>query len=795
MLHSDLPGFKEGCAMLARAMFAGVCLGVLTAAEAPAITIASHGRAMAAIVLPKTPTAPERTAAAELADYLGRVTGGTFEVITGDAMVPSSRIYVGPTEFAKANGTDPASLGPEEWVMRTVGEDLVLVGGRPRGTLYAAYHFLEDFVGVHWWNPFEETVPSKPTLAVEDLDRRGQPVFRYRDIYMLYGNDGGRFAARNRLNRDGDAGIAPEYGGEVGYGPPYHVHTFYMYVPPDDYFDQHPEWFSLIGGKRSHEGAQLCLTNHELRDVFVQKLKGYIESSRKEAQQAGVAPPTVFDISQNDWGGMCECERCQAIAQAEVSEAGPLLDFLNYIADAIRGEYPDVYIDTLAYMMTQTAPRTIRPRDNIIIRLCDTQSNFTKPITDPENAAFREQVASWAEIAKNLRIWDYAVTYRPLVGLPLPTVHTYPKDYRFYAEHNVEGVFTEHEYPILADMRDLKVWMMMKLLEDPYQDYRALLRTFTDGFYGNAGRFVRRYLRKLERASEVKPAYLSMGASTQQYRYLDLEFLQEAQAIFDRAEDAVAGDPVLLRRVRHARMPLDRATVARSRELMSEWTQQGRDPAEFPVDRQAVAARYKDTWHDQALLRLPPEARAQEDGAADSEVVALTARPLWVPLPERFRGLPAGAVVDYTADMSRNWQDIVKVVRDSEAETGITNRLELSDEDMAKYNLPMQWGLYDEAGRKGWPGTPIRQEDVPGPGYHWYKMGTFTLGPSYYVYFFWSWIIQFDVGSAFDPANPEQQFEIWARIRFEGPAFPHGKADEQNAICVERLVLVQSNAH
>ena len=78
------------------------------------------------------------------------------------------------------------------------------------------------------------------------------------------------------------------------------------------------------------------------------------------------------------------------------------------------------------------------------------------------------------------------------------------------------------------------------------------------------------------------------------------------------------------------------------------------------------------------------------------------------------------------------------------------------------------------------------------PGYHWYKLGTLRIMPSTYVYFFWSWIIQFPVDAAVDPDHPDQEFEIWARIKFEGPGFPHGKPGETNAISVERVVLVRA---
>ena len=202
---------------------------------------------------------------------------------------------------------------------------------------------------MHWWNPFEDSVPKRPTLEFAKLDLRGKPVLQYRDIYMLYGRDGGRFAARNRLNREGDARITAEFGGCRDYGPPYHVHTFNTYFPPKTTFGDHPEWYSLIGGKRVGEGSQLCLTNPELRKAFLAKLLGYVDSSWAAAKAEDAPPPLVFSVSQNDWLNPCQCDSCEALAKAEESEAGPLIDFVNYMADGVRDKYPEIYIDTLAY--------------------------------------------------------------------------------------------------------------------------------------------------------------------------------------------------------------------------------------------------------------------------------------------------------------------------------------------------------------------------------------------------------------------------------------------------------------
>ena len=497
---------------------------------AQALTLATGGQARATIVVATGATAAEKTAANEVADYLRQISGADFRVLPEDqAPAQGSRVFVGPTALARSRGLAIDKLGPEEWVIQTVGNDLVIAGGRPRGTIYGAYHFLEDTLGVHWWNPFEQGVPRRKTVKLGELNLRGKPRFQYRDIYMLYGHDEGRFAARNRLNRDGDAPISGAYGGGRDYGPPYHVHTFNSYFPPKEFFPRHPEWYSMIGGKRIGDQGQLCLTDPGLRAAFLAKLLETIEASWAKAKTDGTPPPPVFSVSQNDCLNPCQCERCQAIARSEESECGPLLDFVNFLADGIKDRYPEVYLDTLAYQYTQKAPKTIKPRDNVIIRLCDTGSDPTKPITSAANTAFREHLSRWGRIAKNCRVWDYAVTYANPVGMPMPTAQTFGPDYRFYAEHNVEGVFTEVEFEILADMRDFKVWLMMKQLEDPSADYAKLVSVFTDGFYGPAAKHVRQYLADLEAEATARQTRCNWNSVPTSLTYLNLGFINHAQ--------------------------------------------------------------------------------------------------------------------------------------------------------------------------------------------------------------------------------------------------------------------------
>ena len=637
-----------------------LCAGTVVV-FASACSIARASDSAIPIILAENATPAETTAANELAEYFGKMTGKEFavlpEVKSGN---PSIAVYVGPTAFAKSNNVDCAALGAEEWVLKSVAQNLIVAGGRPRGTLYAAYHLLEDHYGVRWWTPWEETVPRHADFKLPSVDMRKKPVFNIRDIGYVEG-PGGRagsvpFCAHNRLNRSGRGAYQegdgftdhPQYGGQENYGPPYHVHTLDLYVPSAEYYDKHPEWFALVDGKRAHgayNAYNLCLTNPELRRFMLERLRGYIEQSRKKLIQSGTTQP-VYHVSYNE-AASCECPDCKALEEREGGGAGPLLELVNYLADNIRQQYPDVFIETLAYAQSKQPPNTLKPHDNVIIRLCDSgeDSDMLKPVTAPERKAFRDELLAWGKVASRLRIWDYGITYGALVGLdemPLPTAHTYCPDFRFYAAHNVDGIFIEFEPSFQGNMRDFKLWVMMKALEDPYRDYETLLMDFTDGYYGPAGKSVRAYLRALEDEARARQsATTCWQAGPGRLSYLNLAFIVKAQKLFDDAAQAVRTDAELSRRVGHARLSLDRATIALHAKLLGDWVAEHGGPEGFPFDREAIGARALAAWCAVIDQRAPEDRRDLEKRNAERSIQRFAAVPYTWNLEKKNAALPA----------------------------------------------------------------------------------------------------------------------------------------------------------
>ena len=514
------------------------------------ITIARSGVSQAVIVVGEGAAPPERHAAGELAAFLREVTGATFPVCGGPGD-GRPRLLVGPDAARLADPAfSTAGLGPDGIVLRTVGSDLILAGGRPRGTLYAVYTFLGDEVGCRWWSSSASTIPRRSVLRIAPLDVRYVPPLEYREPYWFDALDAD-WAVRNRCNGHA-APLDARRGGKHIYAG--FVHTFYSLIPPEKHFEAHPEWFSEIDAKRTADRAQLCLTNDAMRRELVKNLKALLRAN---------PAATIASVSQNDWHGNCQCDRCAAIDKEEGSPAGSLIRFVNAVAEDIEGEFPHVAVSTLAYQYTRKPPRHVRPRGNVIVRLCSIECSFSRPLVALwRNRKFRADLIGWSKMCRRLYIWDYTTNFRHYL-LPHPNLAVLGPNLRFFVAHHVKGVFEQGAYQGGgAEMAELRAWMLARLLWDPTQRTDRLVREFTDGYYGPAGRHVRAYLKVTHDAVALSGDWLGCY-SPPTAGFLSFKTLRAGWAHLAAAEAAVAGNPQLRRRVQVAQLPVRYAFLTR----------------------------------------------------------------------------------------------------------------------------------------------------------------------------------------------------------------------------------------
>ena len=399
-----------------------VCAG-LPACQHKQIMLTRNGHTEYTVIQSDKATEPEKFAVEELTHFLGRVTGAAFPVMSESSFSGEGPgIYVGWTDYTVENGIGSDTLGEEEWVIRTIGKDLVITGGRPRGTLFGIYEFLERQVECHWLDQYTEVIPSKPTLALGELDIQNKPWFWVRWLSSSGGKQDNhwKFLTRNknydyRFKRSTCKDYKPEGAFYQLYGYPRKTHSFSFFVNAADWFESHSEYFSLNRqGERvpdydSHGPGQLCLTNPDVRRLTLESLRKFIVSDRQGAADAGCLPPRIYMINQEDLGDAhCQCKDCQKIAMREGSESGPLIDFINAIAEGIEKDYPDIIIQTIAYNQTSIPPKSIRPRNNVLIAWCDVYSRCDgiRPLEDPLNSRNYNEITEWGKLAPRLGIGD-----------------------------------------------------------------------------------------------------------------------------------------------------------------------------------------------------------------------------------------------------------------------------------------------------------------------------------------------------------------------------------------------------
>jgi hypothetical protein len=597
-----------------------------------AMELASTGLARCVIVTQAGATPAECYAAEELAAALNRITGATFEIQQLSANPPGSSIVIGPGPIAASSfpGVDLSQFGGEEFIIRSAGGRLLLAGGRPRGTLYAVYRFLEDYLGVRWYTPWFAQYPARPSLAVPALDARGRPAFEYRDPFWYPAFDGD-WAARNGSTSQ-SARLKEKHGGQITYKG--FVHTFYGLVPPAPYFKTHPEWFSLLKGQRTGERAQLCTTDPELRKFIVQRVKGWLRES---------PGANIISVSQNDHAGACECPRCTAVDKREGSYAGSLLELVNYVAEQIETEFPSVMVDTLAYQYTRKAPKTLRPRHNVIIRLCSIECNFAQPLTHESNRSFARDIRDWHRLTNRLYVWDYTTDFSHYL-LPFPNWYVLGANIRFFHQNGVVGLFEQGAYQSFSnEMSELRAWVLAQLLWNPYQDDGKLIREFLEAYYGApSARYIQDYFDLVSK--KARPFYIGIGHPDAS-PYLRFSTLAAAERIWQWAEDAARGNQDRLWRVRQARLPLSYLWLSQWVGLRRECREAGKP---WPVNpsRRAYAAEWLATVNESGPAGWSPMSRMRESGQTPAEFAAQVAsdpdESLYEP-PQRHRAPKAPA--------------------------------------------------------------------------------------------------------------------------------------------------------
>ncbi|MCL5103797.1 MAG: DUF4838 domain-containing protein, partial [Armatimonadetes bacterium] len=523
----------------------------------PELVLASGGKANYIILLSEKATTQEEKAATDLAQWLKEITGADFPVVHEGRYYRSTHplISIGKTElFLNANIPDAKiDLKEEGYAIAANGENLYLWGGNTRGPINAVYALLEEDLGCRWYDKDSATIPNRPELRFRPVPRHFIPVLEIRDPYYFEAFDK-TWSLRNRANSSYDT-VPAEWGGNFEYAM--FVHTFDAFLPREKYFKDHPEYYALVNGKRvggQHTG-QLCLTNNDVLNIVIDEVR----RSLREKPNA-----RVISVSPNDGLNYCECPSCKAIDDREGTNAGSLITFVNKVAEAIEGEFPDVSISTLAYLGTFIPPKTIKPRHNVAIQFCTEAHAWPHPftfITDGPDKVY-EALKGWSAIGARIHIWDYTVNFGGYLTI-MPNMPVVSENMRTYIKNGARGIMLQGNVECHgSDNTRMRCWVWAKQMWDPSLDTLELMKDFIYGYYGNAAEPMWKYnmlIWKLWETNYARTRQLGNDSPFQDKSpyapYWTKDFVDDATALFDEAE-RMSKDSDTLRRVKREKASL-----------------------------------------------------------------------------------------------------------------------------------------------------------------------------------------------------------------------------------------------
>ncbi len=491
------------------------------------INLVTDGKSDYTIVLPIKASDEELRAAAFLNYHIFEISGCRFPIVHADRLVSPNTISI--SKCSDIQNNDGFSVYNE-------GSFLIIKGGGGKGCIYGVGEILEKYLGIRYYSPHYVVIPRSASISLPKMNLKGSPVITYRNVNGQFTADE-NYKDFNRLHTIGDM-----------FATGYYVHTFNRLVPWMRYFEAHPEYYAWMNGKRLID--QICLSNEEVFNIVVEKLK---------TDMLFEPDKQVWSVSQDDNFSYCQCEGCSKIIEEEKSPAGPIIRFVNRVAD----EFPDKVISTLAYQYSRTAPVKTKPRNNVQVMLCTIELNRSKPIaSDPTSASFLKDMEDWGKICNHIYLWDYTVNFNHHIS-PFPNLHTLQPNIRLFVENNVREHFQQSNTGTAHEFSELKCYMIAKLLWNPNTNTKEIIREFTDGYYGKAGKWIREYIDALEKEIIKTGERLDIyGPATQhQHTFLSGEKIGKYNQYFDKAENAVSGEPEFLLHVRTARMALQYAIM------------------------------------------------------------------------------------------------------------------------------------------------------------------------------------------------------------------------------------------
>jgi len=570
-------------------------VAVLACASVHALDVVVDGKPGVNLVIPEVPLPVEKAAAEEFQYHVKRASGVELrimrEVYAKDA---DSNIYLGPCQKTLALKLWPQDGKPNNYIIRTVGHDLLICGddtngnvfwmqhaNRTRvGTLFGVYEVLERELKCRWLWPGElgTFVPRQATIRLGDWNASGAPPFihaRWADygpgvsgpqgwssneVRERFIDEQGKWLRRHRFS----LGIAMDM-----------AHAYSRWWEPKG--KAHPEFFNMLPDGTRRPDPTFYSGNPEYITMCVSQPALWAEIIA-EWQKTRTPGAPYIDATEDDANGKCVCDKCLAMDVPDPLCQTPFAErFARCKADFLAGKtgweshlgsvsdrYARFYLavqkeaektDPQASVMGFAYANMVRPplqtklNPRIIIAIVPP---FYFPFTAERRKAAREQWDGWAATGCSMFLRpNYMLSGH---DFPVFFARELGEDFGYCAAHGLIGT-TFDSLTGQYGVQGPNLYMLARLHDDPKAPVPQILDEYYAAF-GPAEPAVRKYFGLWERVSAKYTEELCSKLATHWVNfYVDAdkvftpEVMAQARAILREARNAANNDAEVVGRV------------------------------------------------------------------------------------------------------------------------------------------------------------------------------------------------------------------------------------------------------
>jgi hypothetical protein len=360
-------------------------------------------------------------------------------------------------------------------------------------------------------------------------------------------------------------------------------------------------------------------------------------------------------------------------------------------------------------------------------------------------------------------------------------------DLRYFKEGGVVSYFGEMEvFPDAnhQNFADLQVWLGYQLLLDLEREPEQLIGLYMEKVYGPASKPMTKFLNALREAIRTEKEPLFYIHNPARPNTQNKEFLTKACQWLTEARDLTEPGSDYRKRV--------------EKEMVTPLAVILRNPQFQIADHRQLLALYTELRNAPIEASYPPEVQAKLKEILRTDL--LDFQIVNIPPPPQFSQIPESDIRMFAypkfAD-SKATKDFVVDDPDSPVGKALTaptrpppHGYPHSMAAPVNKMFPTRFGVYDTTTKKeiafDVPKIPADEK------YHWYKVGTFDVGPGTFVHGFF-WLMKADISSAYGNADGLADFnkwEVWVSAKYTGPAYVAGST-KPNQIFWDQVVLVR----